>query len=175
RSPRHQSWPRLPNGISHGSGSPPHQAHPSRPRGVHVDAPRIAPGPRIGPSSHGRMPHMGPVLQIPGASHLHSGKVRDLYDLGDGRLLMVATDRISAFDHVLATRIPDKGKILTRMSTWWFELLADVAPNHLISTDVPDEVAGRAVVCERLDMFPIECVARGYLAGSAVRDYTATG
>ena len=118
---------------------------------------------------------MGPVLQIPGASHLHSGKVRDLYDLGDGRLLMVATDRISAFDHVLATRIPDKGKILTRMSTWWFELLADVAPNHLISTDVPDEVAGRAVVCERLDMFPIECVARGYLAGSAVRDYTATG
>jgi phosphoribosylaminoimidazole-succinocarboxamide synthase len=118
---------------------------------------------------------MGPVLQIPGASHLHSGKVRDLYDLGDGRLLMVATDRISAFDHVLATRIPDKGKILTRMSTWWFERLADVVPNHLISTDVPDEVAGRAVVCERLDMFPIECVARGYLAGSAVRDYTATG
>jgi phosphoribosylaminoimidazole-succinocarboxamide synthase len=118
---------------------------------------------------------MGPVLQIPDASHLHSGKVRDLYDLGDGRLLMVATDRISAFDHVLATRIPDKGKILTRMSTWWFERLADIVPNHLISTDVPDEVAGRAVVCERLDMFPIECVARGYLAGSAVRDYTATG
>ena len=118
---------------------------------------------------------MGPVLQIPGASHLHSGKVRDLYDLGDGRLLMVATDRISAFDHVLATRIPDKGKILTKISTWWFQRLADVVPNHLISTDVPDEVAGRAVVCERLEMFPIECVARGYLAGSAVRDYTATG
>jgi phosphoribosylaminoimidazole-succinocarboxamide synthase len=121
------------------------------------------------------MPHMGAALEIAGASHLHSGKVRDLYDLGDGRLLMVATDRISAFDHVLPTPIPDKGKILTKMSTWWFDKLADVVPNHLISTDVPAEVEDRAVVCEQLQMFAIECVARGYLAGSAVRDYDETG
>ena len=113
--------------------------------------------------------------EIPGATHLHSGKVRDLYRLGDGRLLMVASDRISAYDFVLDTTIPDKGAILTRMSLWWFEQLADLVPNHIVSDVVPDAVAGRAVVCEELDMFPVECVARGYLTGSGLADYRATG
>jgi len=125
------------------------------------------------------------VLNIPeapvidGAEHLHSGKVRDLYRLRSGeyagRLLMVATDRISAYDFVLDTPIPDKGEILTRMSLWWFEQLADLVPNHVVSTEVPDAIRGRAVVCEPLDMFPVECVARGYLAGSGLADYRATG
>ncbi len=116
---------------------------------------------------------------IEGATHLHSGKVRDLYRLESGEyagsLLMVASDRISAYDFVLDTTIPDKGEILTRMSLWWFEQLADLVPNHLLSTDVPDAVRGRAVVCEPLDMFPVECVARGYLAGSGLADYRSTG
>jgi phosphoribosylaminoimidazole-succinocarboxamide synthase len=111
--------------------------------------------------------------EIPGAKHLHSGKVRDLYELESGELLMVASDRISAFDWILGTPIPDKGKVLTAMSLWWFEQL-DV-PNHIVSTDVPAEVAGRAVVCEKLEMFPVECVARGYLSGSGLLDYNATG
>ncbi len=113
-------------------------------------------------------------LAIDGAVHLHSGKVRDLYTWGDD-LLMVASDRISAYDFVLEPGIPDKGEILTRMSLWWFDQLADLVPNHIISTDVPDVVRGRAVICERLDMFPVECVARGYLAGSGLADYEATG
>ena len=113
--------------------------------------------------------------EIPGATHLHSGKVRDLYTLPDGNLLMVASDRISAFDHVLEPGIPDKGEILTRMSLWWFDQLADLVPHHVVSTDVPPEVAGRAVVCENLAMFPVECVARGYLTGSGLIDYTQTG
>ncbi len=112
---------------------------------------------------------------IPGATHQHSGKVRDLYTLDDGHLLMVASDRISAFDHVLEPGIPDKGEVLTRMSLWWFEQLAELVPHHVISTDVPEQVAGRAVVCENLAMFPIECVARGYLTGSGLADYNATG
>ena len=112
---------------------------------------------------------------IEGATHLHSGKVRDLYALPDGALLMVASDRISAYDFVLDTTIPDKGEILTRMSLWWFDQLADLVPNHVVSTDVPDGVRGRAVVCERLEMFPVECVARGYLTGSGLREYAATG
>ncbi len=113
--------------------------------------------------------------EIPGATHIHSGKVRDLYRLPDGNLLMVASDRISAYDFLLEPGIPDKGAILTQMSLWWFEQLADLVPNHVVSTDVPAEVAGRAVVCERLDMFPVECVARGYLTGSGLADYRATG
>jgi len=112
---------------------------------------------------------------IEGATHLHSGKVRDLYELPDGTLLMVASDRISAYDFVLDTAIPDKGEILTRMSLWWFGQLADLVPNHVLSTDVPDAVRGRAVVCERLEMFPVECVARGYLTGSGLREYAVTG
>ena len=112
---------------------------------------------------------------IEGATHLHSGKVRDLYRLPDGNLLMVASDRMSAYDFVLDSPIPDKGEILTRMSLWWFEQLTDLVPNHVVSTDVPDEVRGRAVICESLDMFPVECVARGYLTGSGLSDYKATG
>ncbi len=114
-------------------------------------------------------------LDVPGASHLHSGKVRDLYSLESGGLLMVASDRISAYDFVLTPGIPDKGEILTRMSLWWFEQLADLVPNHVVSTQVPERVRGRALVCERLEMFPVECVARGYLAGSGLLDYDATG
>ncbi len=120
-----------------------------------------------------------PAPVIEGAEHVHSGKVRDLYRLTggpyDGRLLMVASDRISAFDFVLDSTIPDKGEILTRMSLWWFERLADVVPHHVVSTEVPAVVAGRAVICEELAMFPVECVARGYLAGSGLADYRATG
>ena len=120
-----------------------------------------------------------PAPAIEGAQHIHSGKVRDLYRLVDGpyagHLLMVASDRISAFDHVLTPTIPDKGVVLTRMSLWWFEQLEDLVPNHIVSTDVPTEVAGRAVICEPLAMYPVECVARGYLTGSGLVDYAATG
>ncbi len=118
-------------------------------------------------------PPPAPVLET--AVHLHSGKVRDLYRLGDGQLLMVASDRISAFDFVLDTPIPDKGVLLTRMSLWWFDLLADLVPHHVLSTEVPPEVRGRAVVCEELAMYPVECVARGYLTGSGLADYRAAG
>lgn len=107
--------------------------------------------------------------------HVYSGKVRDLYELEDGRLLFVASDRISAYDVVMPTPIPDKGRVLTAMSVWWFEQLADLVPNHVLSLDVPAEFAGRAMVCERLDMFPVECVVRGYLTGSGLVDYRATG
>ena len=102
---------------------------------------------------------------------LHSGKVRDVYADGTD-LLLVASDRISIYDVVLPTPIPDKGKILTQLSLWWFEQLADVIPNHIISaTDVPAEWAGRAVRCERLEMVMVECIARGYLAGSGLKEY----
>ncbi len=101
--------------------------------------------------------------------------MRDLYELPDGRLLMVASDRISAFDFVLDTPIPDKGEILTRMSLWWFDQLKGLVQNHVVSTDVPEGVRGRAVVCERLEMFPVECVARGYLTGSGLADYRTFG
>jgi phosphoribosylaminoimidazole-succinocarboxamide synthase len=110
-----------------------------------------------------------------GARHVHSGKVRDLYELADGRLLMVASDRISAYDFVLEPAIPDKGEILTRMSLWWFEQLRHIVPNHVLSTDVPAEAAGRGLICERLAMLPIECVARGYLAGSGWAEYQSNG
>jgi phosphoribosylaminoimidazole-succinocarboxamide synthase len=108
-------------------------------------------------------------------AHIYSGKVRELYETDDGVLLLVATDRISAFDHVLATEIPDKGKILTQLSLWWFERLADVVPNHLVDAAIPARFAGRAMACQRLDMVPVECVARGYLAGSALADYRRGG
>jgi phosphoribosylaminoimidazole-succinocarboxamide synthase len=108
-------------------------------------------------------------------THLHSGKVRDLYEAPDGLLLMVASDRISAYDFVLPTPIPDKGRILTQLSLWWFERLADIVPHHVVSTDVPPEHAGRALLCRRLAMYPVECVARGYLAGSGLAEYLAAG
>jgi phosphoribosylaminoimidazole-succinocarboxamide synthase len=122
-------------------------------------------------------------LDLPGYSHVYSGKVRDLYapvDPGTAeprtdRLLLVASDRISAFDFVLDTPIPDKGEVLTRLSLWWFEQLEDLVPHHVVSTDVPDAVAGRAVLVERLDMLPVECVARAYLTGGGLGEYTATG
>jgi phosphoribosylaminoimidazole-succinocarboxamide synthase len=105
-----------------------------------------------------------------------SGKVRELYDLGD-RLLLVATDRISTYDAIHPTPIPDKGKVLTALSVFWFEHLAGVIPNHYVSaTDgVPDEVRGRALVVEKLAMLPVECVVRGYITGSGWKDYQATG
>jgi phosphoribosylaminoimidazole-succinocarboxamide synthase len=105
---------------------------------------------------------------------LHSGKVRDVYqDRGD--LVLVASDRISIYDVVLPTPIPDKGAVLTRLSLWWFDRLADLVPNHVISTDVPPEVTGRAMRCRRLEMLPVECVARGYLTGGGLKEYEKTG
>ncbi|SCL19089.1 phosphoribosylaminoimidazole-succinocarboxamide synthase [Micromonospora nigra] len=106
---------------------------------------------------------------------LHSGKVRDVYADGDD-LILVASDRISVYDVVLPTPIPDKGRLLTALSLWWFEQLSDLVPNHVLSaTDVPAEFAGRAVRCRRLEMVPVECVARGYLTGGGLKEYQATG
>lgn len=107
--------------------------------------------------------------------HLYSGKVRDVFEAGDGQVLLVASDRVSAYDVVLPTPIPDKGKVLTALSLWWFDQLADLVPHHVISTEVPPEYAGRAMLCRRLQMVPVECVARGYLAGSGLVDYRAGG
>ena len=115
------------------------------------------------------MSQFGDVLNLP---LRHAGKVRELYDVtsdGEPAILMVATDNISAYDHVLSTPIPDKGAILTQLSLWWFEQL-DV-PNHVISTQVPEVVAGRATIVEALDMIEVECVARGYLTGSGWAEY----
>ena len=109
------------------------------------------------------------------------GKVREIYDAGDDRLLLVASDRISAYDHVLPTPIPDKGRVLTQLSVWWFDQLTPVldefgATHHLLSaTDVPAETAGRAMLVRRLEMLPVECVARGYLSGSGTVEYSRTG
>ena len=113
-------------------------------------------------------------LLAQGFSFVHQGKVRSLYGTPEGHLLVVASDRISAYDWVLSTPIPDKGRILTSLSLWWFDQLKDIVPNHVISTDVPDAVAGRAMVCQRLDMFPVECVARGYLTGSGLIEYNTS-
>jgi phosphoribosylaminoimidazole-succinocarboxamide synthase len=117
--------------------------------------------------------------------HLHAGKVRELYAVGDDLLLMVATDRISAFDWVLPSPIPDKGAILSGLTLWWFEQLATVVPTHLVTADVQDYPAelapyadflrGRSMLCRRLDMMPVECVARGYLTGGGYKDYVASG
>ena len=102
---------------------------------------------------------------------IHAGKVREMYALPDVDVLMVATDNISAFDHVLPTPIPGKGAVLTQLSLWWFERLRDLVPDHVVSVDVPDAVRGRSVVVEKLDMVPVECVARGYLTGSGWAEY----
>jgi phosphoribosylaminoimidazole-succinocarboxamide synthase len=116
---------------------------------------------------------------------LARGKVRDVYAVGDDQLLLVASDRLSAYDVILPTAIPDKGAVLTGISTWWFEQLADVAPNHLVTAKVAempaelhahaDELRGRSMLCRRLDMVSVECVARGYLTGSGLGDYARTG
>ena len=103
-----------------------------------------------------------------------SGKVREIYEDGD-ELIMVASDRISVYDVILPTEIPDKGKVLTQMSLFWFELTGDIVPNHFISEDVPPEAAGRGMRVRRLEMYPIECVVRGYLSGSGWREYQETG
>jgi len=118
------------------------------------------------------------AVEIPGWRHIYSGKVRDLYapeSGSDDRVLVVASDRISAYDFVLPTEIPGKGEVLTAMSVWWFEQLASIVPNHVISLEVPEPVTGRAMICRNLKMFPVECVARGYLTGSGLADYRATG
>lgn len=113
--------------------------------------------------------------------HLASGKVRELYRVDDEHLLLVATDRISAYDFVLDSTIPDKGRILTAMSVFFFGLISELAqvPNHLAGSPddprIPDEVLGRALVVRQLEMLPVECVARGYLTGSGLLDYQATG
>jgi phosphoribosylaminoimidazole-succinocarboxamide synthase len=104
------------------------------------------------------------------------GKVREMYEAPDGRLLMVASDRISTYDVVHPTPIPDKGKVLTGLSAWWFERTHELCPNHLVSyTEVPEDVRGRAMLVERLEMVPVECVVRGYITGSGWKDYQATG
>ena len=115
---------------------------------------------------------------------VHSGKVRDLYAIGDD-LLLVASDRISAFDYILPTAIPDKGAILTQLSLWWFDQLADVVPNHVITADAAaypaelspfaDALRGRSMLCRRLDMVAVECVARGYLTGGGFKEYAGSG
>lgn len=110
-----------------------------------------------------------------GYTHLYSGKVRDLWRTPEGMLLFVASDRISAYDWILPTPIPDKGRILTAASLWWFAQLADICGNHVASTEVPEAVAGRAMVCRPLEMLPIECVARGYLTGSGLTEYRRNG
>ena len=119
----------------------------------------------------------GRAPRLPGWRHVYSGKVRDLYvpdgaDGGADRVLVVASDRISAYDHVLASTIPDKGRILTQLSLWWFEQLGEI-PNHVISArdGIPEAVAGRAMICRKLEMYPVECIARGYLTGSGLAEY----
>ena len=154
-----------------------------------------------GPDRAGAPTQGAAAMALPGWRHHYSGKVRDLYlpDVVPAApdrpapdvVLVVASDRISAYDHVLSTPIPDKGAILTALSLWWFEQLAEVVPNHLVSPEllvdggavapgptrlrVPAQVAGRAMLCRRLEMVPVECVARGYLAGSGIAEYRESG
>jgi phosphoribosylaminoimidazole-succinocarboxamide synthase len=131
---------------------------------------------------------LDPVIlhtDFPDLQLLASGKVRDVYQLDDERLLFVATDRISAFDYVLATGIPQKGRVLTQISLFWFDFLSDVVPNHVITADVErypealrkydDQLRGRSMIVQRAEMFPVECVVRGYISGSAWKEYQATG
>lgn len=136
------------------------------------DAPAAEPGAGMPPSAP----------SLPGWEHVSSGKVRDVYApadvgpwAGQDVLLLVASDRISAYDHILSTPVPDKGKVLTALSVWWLKQLADIVPSHLVCLDVPAAVAGRAMICRRLEMYPVECVARGYLTGSGLAEYRASG
>jgi len=115
---------------------------------------------------------------VTGLERLAAGKVRDMYAAPDGLLLVVASDRISAYDHVLPTPIPDKGRVLTALSVWWFERLSELVPHHLVSVDdpaIPAELRGRAMLVRRLEMLPVECVARGYLTGSGLASYRDGG
>ncbi|ABD13719.1 phosphoribosylaminoimidazole-succinocarboxamide synthase [Frankia casuarinae] len=123
--------------------------------------------------------------EFAGLTHLGSGKVRELFAVGDDAVLLVASDRISAFDVVLPTEIPDKGAVLTGLSLWWFDQLADLVPSHVVSSNVDEypaeltpyteQLRGRSMLCRRLNMVQIECVARGYLTGSGLKDYQRTG
>jgi phosphoribosylaminoimidazole-succinocarboxamide synthase len=116
------------------------------------------------------------VSEAPALEHISSGKVRDIYAVGKDRLLLVASDRISTYDVVHPTPIPDKGKVLTGLTAFWLERTGEVCPNHLISfTEVPEEFRGRAMLVERLEMVQVECVVRGYITGSGWKDYQATG
>ena len=116
------------------------------------------------------------MSEAPALEHLSSGKVRDIYAVGEDRLLLVASDRISTYDVVHPTPIPDKGKVLTGLTAFWLERTGEICPNHLISyTDVPEEFRGRAMLVERLEMAPVECVVRGYITGSGWKDYQVTG
>ncbi len=116
------------------------------------------------------------MSEAPALEHLSSGKVRDIYAVGEDRLLLVASDRISTYDVVHPTPIPDKGKVLTGLTAFWLERTGAICPNHLISvTDVPEEFRGRAMLVERLEMAPVECVVRGYITGSGWKDYQASG
>ncbi len=112
-----------------------------------------------------------PAPSIPGWTHLRTGKVRDLYTNDLGNILLVASNRISAYDWVMPTEIPGKGAVLTQLSLFWFDLIEDIVPNHIVSTDVPEEVEDRAIIVQPLEMFAIECVARGYLTGSGWSEY----
>src|SRR6476661_2178437 len=110
--------------------------------------------------------------------HIYSGKVRDIYDAGDGRLLMITSDRMSAFDVVMAEPIPSKGRVLTAMSAFWFEQMSDLVGSHLLATEydgLPPEAEGRAMLCTKADMLPIECIVRGYITGSAWKEYSRNG
>ena len=122
------------------------------------------------------------TLELPGYTHVYSGKVRDLYAPveADGtvvpdRLLLVASNRLSAYDWMMSPEIPDKGAVLTRLSLWWFDQLSDLVPNHVVSTDVPDEVADRAVLVRKLDMLKVEAIARAYLTGGGLEEYREKG
>src|SRR3954447_4884059 len=145
------------------------RAGPERVTGDKATVPRVRQGVLVASmrmSSPGAIQLSNPIAQ---------GKVRDIYDAGD-RLLMVATDRISTYDVVHPTPVRDKGKVLTGISAFWFDKTADIVPNHVVSfTDVPDEVRGRAMLVERLEMFPVECVVRGYITGSGWKDYQTSG
>ncbi len=142
-------------------------------------------GPGRASSGAADRPALGQAPVLPGWRHVYAGKVRELY-LPEGEhpegdvVLVVASDRISAYDHVLSTPVPGKGVVLTQLSLWWFDQLADLVPNHVVTAEVgphgvPAEVAGRAMVCRRLEMYPVECVARGYLTGSGLVEYQASG
>jgi len=128
-------------------------------------------------------PYAGEPPDLPGHVLLYSGKVRDLFApldpatglVDESRLLLVASDRVSAYDFVLDTPVPDKGAVLTQLSLWWFDQLVDLVDHHVVSTDVPEPVAGRAVYVRRLRMLPVECIARAYLTGGGLAEYRATG
>ncbi|MCL2804131.1 MAG: phosphoribosylaminoimidazolesuccinocarboxamide synthase [Micrococcales bacterium] len=143
------------------------------PEGPGAEVPNLGVAPREAPAQ-------APAIE--GWRFLAAGKVRDVYELdndqADGQsdqLLVVTTDRISAYDYILPTPIPDKGKVLTALSVWWMDQFGEIAPNHLISLEVPEVVKGRAMIVQRLAMFQVECVARGYLTGSGLKEYQATG